>query len=251
MYILSDFCTCTFTHPPASHNVVCQVLRDFLTICSWKNNYHCLFQCYYYYCKKNTQKRVSFDQIQKFRAFHEYLCFKNEHYYYHYKENSQKRVYRSFHQIKCLTSNPNQLTCNKCLTPCTWTLAGNSNSQFYSFGMVAPSFWGGGFAPKERIRNNRPRFPKVLFVVHEVDDALRQDADHVHRQWEEHHEKVAVVTPTYAVVQPRTVVIKCLKHNTITVTKKSMNKIQSFNFNMSSTKEPKLVFPCSLPTTSN
>ena len=106
------------------------------------------------------------------------------------------------------------------------------------------------FAPKERIRNNRPRFPKVLFVVHEVDDALRQDADHVHRQWEKHHEKVAVVTPTYAVVQPRTVVIKCLKHNTITVTKKSMNKIQSFNFNTSSTKEPKLLFPCSLPTTS-
>lgn len=87
-------------------------------------------------------------------------------------------------------------------------------------------------------------------MVHEVDDALRQDADHVHRQWEEHHEKVAVVTPTYAVVQPRTVVIKCLKHNTITVTKKSMNKIQSFNFNTSSTKEPKLLFPCSLPTTS-
>lgn len=27
---------CIFTHPPASHNVVCRALRDFLTICSWK-----------------------------------------------------------------------------------------------------------------------------------------------------------------------------------------------------------------------
>jgi len=49
-----------------------------------------------------------------------------------------------------------------------------------------------------------------LLVVEDEDQAEDEDADHVKREGDEEHEEVAVVSPTYAIVDPGAVMVKDL-----------------------------------------
>jgi hypothetical protein len=49
-----------------------------------------------------------------------------------------------------------------------------------------------------------------LLVIEDEDEAEDKDADHVKREGDEEHEEVAVVPPTYAIVDPGTVVVEDL-----------------------------------------
>lgn len=49
-----------------------------------------------------------------------------------------------------------------------------------------------------------------LLVIEDVDKAEDKDADHVKGERDEEHEEVAVVSPTYAIVDPGAVVVKDL-----------------------------------------
>jgi hypothetical protein len=49
-----------------------------------------------------------------------------------------------------------------------------------------------------------------FLVIEDVDEAEDKDADHVKREGNEEHEEVAVVSPTYAIVDPGAVVVKDL-----------------------------------------
>lgn len=62
-----------------------------------------------------------------------------------------------------------------------------------------------------RIRNDGVDLRQLLLAVEHEDEAQREDACHVHTQWDQEHEEVAVVTTSYAVVYPWTVMVKCLQ----------------------------------------
>jgi len=49
-----------------------------------------------------------------------------------------------------------------------------------------------------------------LLVVEDEDQAEDEDADHVKREGDQKHEEVAIIPPTYAIVDPGTVVVKDL-----------------------------------------
>lgn len=50
-------------------------------------------------------------------------------------------------------------------------------------------------------------------MMKDVDDALGEDADHMYGQREQHHEEKTIISPSNAVVQPWTVVVKSLNNS--------------------------------------
>jgi len=73
---------------------------------------------------------------------------------------------------------------------------------------------------RQRTRYNVVRSAEVVFIIPDVDHAQCKYTEHVHCQRQQELKEVPVIPTTNTVINPRTVVIKCLqpsqhKHNTL------------------------------------
>lgn len=54
-------------------------------------------------------------------------------------------------------------------------------------------------------------FSEVIFSIKDMDKTKCKDGDHMDAEWTQKHEEIAVVPSTYAIVDPRAVMVKSLQ----------------------------------------
>ena len=71
-----------------------------------------------------------------------------------------------------------------------------------------------GFGSSGNLRNDGIDSSEVVFLLQDEIEAQTEDGNHVQTEGGEEHEEISVVPPPDAVVDPRAMMVECLKETT-------------------------------------